>query len=92
MNCIYSLACFCYDTNDILNKFPCLVCTCFLYLLYKLGRQSKLHLNFYPIKNLVTVASGYLDTFYHVQPLLGKSNPCIETDTNLLHKYELSFS
>ena len=70
MNCIYSLACFCYDTNDILNKFPCLVCICFLYLLYKLGRQSKLHLNFYPIKNLVTVASGYLDTFYHFQPHL----------------------
>ena len=32
INCIYSLACFCFDTN-ILNEFSCLVSTWFQYLL-----------------------------------------------------------
>ena len=54
MNCIYSLACFCSDTNDILNKFSCLVCTWFQYLLYKARRHSKLHLISHSIKNLLT--------------------------------------
>ena len=57
INCIYSLACFCFDTN-ILNKFSCLVCTWFQYLLYKFKRHGKLRLNFHPIKNLLTFASG----------------------------------
>ena len=35
INYIYSLACFCFDTN-ILKKFSCLVCTWFQYLLQKL--------------------------------------------------------
>ena len=62
INCIYSLACFCFDTN-ILNKFSCLVCTWFQYLLYKFKRHSKLHLKSHPFKNLLTSASGYLVTF-----------------------------
>ena len=60
MNCFYSLACFCSDTNDILNKILCLVCTCFQYLLYKCKKHSKFHLNSHPIKNLLTFASWYL--------------------------------
>ena len=54
INCIYSLACFCFDTN-ILNKFSCLVCTWFQYLLYKFKRHGKLHFNSHPIKNLSSV-------------------------------------
>ena len=57
INCIYSLASFCFDTN-MLNKFSCLVCTWFQYLLYKFKRHGKLRLNFHPIKNLLTFASG----------------------------------
>ena len=55
INCIYSLACFCFHTN-ILNKFSCLVCTWFQYLLYKFKRHSKLYQNSHPIKNLFTFA------------------------------------
>ena len=29
MNCIYSLPCFCSDSNDVLNKFSCLIYTWF---------------------------------------------------------------
>ena len=61
-NGIYSLACFCFDTN-ILSKFLCLVCTWFQSLLYKFKRHGKLHLNSHPIKNLLTFASGYLGKF-----------------------------
>ena len=63
MNCIYTLTCFCSDTNDILNKFLCLVCTWFQYLLYKSKRYNRLNLNFHPIQNLLTFASGYLVKF-----------------------------
>ena len=38
INCIYSLACFSFDTN-ILNKFSCLVCAWFKYLLHKFKTQ-----------------------------------------------------
>ena len=61
---IFSPACFCFDTN-ILNKFSCLVCTCFQYLLYKFKRHSKLHLNSHPIKNLLIFASVYQVKFYN---------------------------
>ena len=57
INSIYSPACFCFDSN-ILNKFSCLVCTWFQYLLYKFKRHGKLHLNSHPIKNLLTFVSG----------------------------------
>ena len=57
INSIYSLACFCFDTS-MLNKFSCLVCTWFQYLLYKFKRHGKLHLNSHPIKKLSTFASG----------------------------------
>ena len=63
MNCIYTLTCFCSDTNDILNKFSWLVCTWFQYLLYKSKRYNRLNLNFHPIQNLLTFASGYLVKF-----------------------------
>ena len=69
INCIYSLACFCFDTN-ILNKFSCLVCTWFQYLLYKFKRHGKLHLNSHPIKNLLTFASGYPVKFCNFYPHL----------------------
>ena len=62
INCIYSLACFCFDTN-ILNKFSCLVCTWFQYLLYKFKRHSKLYKNSQPVKDLLTFASVYLVKF-----------------------------
>ena len=65
MNCIYALAWFCSDTNDILNNFSCSVCTCFHYLLYKFKRHSKLHLNSHPIKNLLIFASVYQVKFYN---------------------------
>ena len=32
MNCIYPVPCFSSDSNDILNKFSCLVFTWFQYL------------------------------------------------------------
>ena len=64
INCIYSLVCFCFDTN-IWNKFWCLICTWFQYLLYKFKRHSTLHLNSHPIKNLLTFASGYLVKFFN---------------------------
>ena len=62
INCIYSLACFCFHTN-ILNKFSCLVCTWFQYLLYKFKRHSKLYKNSQPVKDLLTFASVYLVKF-----------------------------
>ena len=62
INCIYFLAFFSFDTN-IRNKFSCLICTWFQYLLYKFKRHSTLHLNSHPIKNLLTFASGYLVKF-----------------------------
>ena len=69
INCIYSLACFCFDTN-ILNKFSCLVCTWFQYLLYKFKRHGKLHFNRHPIKNLLTFVSVYLVKFCNFYPHL----------------------
>ena len=63
MNCISSLVCFCSDTNNILKKFSCLVCTWLQYLLHKFKRHSKLHLNSHLIKNLLTFATGYLVKF-----------------------------
>ena len=53
MNCIYSLPCFCSDSNDILNKFLCLVCNLVPISLCKF----KIH------KNLLTFASGCLVKF-----------------------------
>ena len=44
MNFIYSLPCFFSDSDDILNKFSCLVCTRFRYL-YINSKDSKFHLN-----------------------------------------------
>ena len=70
MNYIYYLACLCSDTNDTLNKFLCLVCTWFQYLLYKFKRHSKLHLNSHPIENLLTFASVYLIKFRNFYPHL----------------------
>ena len=69
INCAYSLACFCFDTN-ILNKFSCLVCTWFQYLLYKFKRHGKLHLNSHPIQNFLTFASGYPVKFCNFYPHL----------------------
>ena len=69
INCIYSLACFCFDTN-ILNKFSCLVCTWFQYLLYKFKRHGKLHFNRHPIKNLLKFVSVYLVKFCNFYPHL----------------------
>ena len=60
---------FCFETN-ILNKFSCLVCTWFQYLLYKFKRHSKLYLNSYPINNLLTLASVYLVKFCNFYPHL----------------------
>ena len=59
INCIYSLASFCFDTN-ILNRFSCLVYAWFQYLVYKFKRHGKLHLNSHPSKNFLSSASGYL--------------------------------
>ena len=67
--CIYSLACFCFDSN-ILKKFSCLVCIWFQNLLYKFKRHSKLHLNSHPIKNLLTFASVQLAKFCNFYPHL----------------------
>ena len=70
MNCIYSLACFCSESNDILNTFSCLLFTSFQYLLYKFKRHTKLHLNSIPIKNLLTFTSVYLVKFRNCYPQL----------------------
>ena len=70
MNSIYSLVCLCSHNNDIVNKFSCLVCTWFQYLLYKFKKHSKLHLNSHPIKNLLTFAPGYLLKFCIFYPKL----------------------
>ena len=69
IKCIYSLACFCFDTN-ILNKSSCLISTWSQYLLYKLRRHGKLHLNSHPIKNLLAFSSGYLVKFSNFYPNL----------------------
>ena len=66
------MVCFCSDTNDILNKYSCLLCTWFQYLLYKFKRHSKLHLNFHITKNLLR--SGYLVKFCNFYPQL-----CLKT-------------
>ena len=70
MNYTYSLACFCSDTTDILNEFSCLLCSWFQYLLHRFTGHSKLDLNFHCIKNLLTIASGYLVKFYNFYPRL----------------------
>ena len=63
MNCFWS------DTNDIQNIFLCLLCTWwFQYLLHKFKRHSKFHLNSRPIKNLLTIVSGYLAKFSNFYP------------------------
>ena len=69
INSIYSLACFCFDTN-ILNNFSCLICTWFQYLFYKFKRHGKLHLNSHFIQNFLTFASGYLVKFCNFYPHL----------------------
>ena len=56
--------------QDILNRFSCLVHTCFQYVLYKFKRHSKLHLNSYSFKNLLTFASGYLVKLCKLNPQL----------------------
>ena len=71
MNCIYSLTCFCSDTNTMLKTFSCLVCTWFKHWLYKFKRHSKLDLNSHSIKNLLTFASGNLMKFYNFYLQLG---------------------
>ena len=68
MNCISSPACFCSDTNDLLNKISCLVFTWFQYLLYKFKRNSKSNLKSHPFKNMLTFASGYLAKFCNFYP------------------------
>ena len=50
MNCIYSLPCFCSDSNDILNKFSCLVYTYFQYLY--INSKDRVNYIYTPIKNL----------------------------------------
>ena len=68
MNCISSPACFCSDTNDLLNKISCLVFTWFQYLLYKFKRNNKSNLKSHPFKNMLTFASGYLAKFCNFYP------------------------
>ena len=72
-NCIYSLACFCFDTN-ILRKFSCLVCTWFQYRLCKFKWHDKLHLNSHPIKNLLTFVSGWPSEILQFLPSLKLGN------------------
>ena len=69
INCIYSLSCFCFDTN-ILNRFTCLVCTWLQYLLYKFKGHGRLLLNSHPIKSLLTSALVYLVKFCNFYPHL----------------------
>ena len=69
VKCIYSLACFCFDTN-ILHKFSSLVCTWFQYLLYKFKRHNKLELKSHPLKNFLRFASGYPVKFCNFYPHL----------------------
>ena len=70
MNCIYFLACFCSESDDILNTFSCLLCTSFQYLLYRFKIHTKMHLNSIPIKNLLTFTSVYLVKFRNCYPQL----------------------
>ena len=90
MKCIYSLACFFSDTNDIMKTFSCLVCIWFQYLLYKFRRCNKLRLNSHPIKNLLTFESRCLVKFgsFYPQLSLEIAFPALKLDANLLHKYE----
>ena len=97
VNCIYSLACFCFDTN-ILNTFSCLVCTSLQYLLYKFKRHSKFHLNSHPIKNLLTFASVYPVKFCNFYPHLSLETMfpavkltqicCINMDISFLENWQ----
>ena len=82
MNCIYSLLYFCSDSNDILSKFSCLVCTTFQYL------YDTVNCILTPIKNFLTFASEYLVKFCNLSSFkLGKSILSTYTDTDLLHKH-----
>ena len=97
IKCIYSLACFCFDTN-ILNMFSCLVCTSLQYLLYKFKRHSKFHLNSHPIKNLLTFASVYPVKFCNFYPHLSLETMfpavkltqicCINMDISFLENWQ----
>ena len=69
INCIYSLACFCFDAN-IPNRFSCLVRTQFQYLSYKFKRNGRLYLSSHPINDQLTFASGYLMKFCNFYPHL----------------------
>ena len=92
INCIYSLASFCFDTN-ILNRFSCLVYAWFQYLVYKFKRHGKLHLNSHPSKNFLSFASGYLVKLCNFCPHLSLETvfPAL-TATSLLNKFQHFFS
>ena len=62
MNCVYSTPCFCSDSNDVLNNFPCVVCVWFQYLY--INSEDKVNCIKTPIKNLLKCVSGYLVSFY----------------------------
>ena len=67
-NCIYSLTCVPSDSNDIPNKFSCLVCTWvqYLYINFKDTINSIWNL----IRNLLRFASGYLVSICNFYPHL----------------------
>ena len=58
MNLICSLYCFCFDSNNIQNKFKCLVCTWFQYLY--INSKDTVNCILTPNKNLLTLASKIL--------------------------------
>ena len=67
MNCIYSLPCFPSDSNNILNKFSCLLSTWFQYL-YINSKNSKFHLNALKesVNICIRVLSEILQFFTHL--------------------------
>ena len=75
MNCIFSLPCFCSDSNYILNKFSCLVYAWFQYL--HMNSKDKLNCIWTPLKGLLklplTLASEYLVQFCNFCPHLSSS-------------------
>ena len=68
MSSIYFLPCFCSDSNDLLNKFSCLLFTWLQYL-YINSKDTVTCIKTL-VKNLLSFASGHLVKLCVFYPLL----------------------
>ena len=68
MSSIYFLPCFCSDSNDVLNKFSCLLCAWLQYL-YINSKDTVTWIKTL-VKNFLSFASGHLVKLCVFYPLL----------------------